>query len=150
MREPGFWHRRSSWISVALAPLAALYGLVAGWRLQARGFDAGIPVLCVGNYHVGGAGKTPTVLALARLLGELGERRPAAMYHPQRLAFAAFKLAPPTVVLAAVGLVVALVRRAPDVAIHIVPLQAVRRPTALPAGAVRTDASAPAAMPFAG
>jgi len=74
MREPGFWHRRSSWISVALAPLAALYGLVAGWRLQARGFDAGIPVLCVGNYHVGGAGKTPTVLALARLLGELGER----------------------------------------------------------------------------
>jgi tetraacyldisaccharide 4'-kinase len=35
--------------------------------------DAGIPVLCVGNYHVGGAGKTPTVLALAKLLRELGE-----------------------------------------------------------------------------
>jgi tetraacyldisaccharide 4'-kinase len=30
-------------------------------------------VLCVGNYHVGGAGKTPTVLALAKLLGDLGE-----------------------------------------------------------------------------
>jgi tetraacyldisaccharide 4'-kinase len=35
--------------------------------------NAGIPVLCVGNYHVGGAGKTPTVLALAKLLRELGE-----------------------------------------------------------------------------
>jgi tetraacyldisaccharide 4'-kinase len=34
---------------------------------------AGITVLCVGNYHVGGAGKTPTVLALAKLLRELGE-----------------------------------------------------------------------------
>ena len=40
---------------------------------SARGLDAGIPVICVGNYHVGGAGKTPTVLALAKLLRELGE-----------------------------------------------------------------------------
>ncbi len=30
-------------------------------------------MLCVGNYHVGGAGKTPTVLALAGLLRDLGE-----------------------------------------------------------------------------
>jgi tetraacyldisaccharide 4'-kinase len=54
-------------------PLGAIYGLVAGWRLQRAGFDAGIPVLCVGNYHVGGAGKTPTVLALAKVLRDLGE-----------------------------------------------------------------------------
>ena len=47
--------------------------LVAARRLQREGFDAGIPVLCVGNYHVGGAGKTPTVLALTRLLRDLGE-----------------------------------------------------------------------------
>ena len=40
---------------------------------NASGLDAGIPVLCVGNYHVGGAGKTPTVLALAKLLRDLGE-----------------------------------------------------------------------------
>jgi tetraacyldisaccharide 4'-kinase len=73
MREPGFWHRPPSWKSLLLAPLGALYGMVAGMRLRRQGFDAGIPVLCVGNYHVGGAGKTPTVLALARLLRELGE-----------------------------------------------------------------------------
>ena len=54
-------------------PLGAISGAIAGQRLQRRGFDAGIPVLCVGNYHVGGAGKTPTVLALAKLLRELGE-----------------------------------------------------------------------------
>jgi tetraacyldisaccharide 4'-kinase len=56
-----------------LTPLGAVYGLVAGLRMRSQGFDAGVPVLCVGNYHTGGAGKTPTVLALTRLLRELGE-----------------------------------------------------------------------------
>jgi tetraacyldisaccharide 4'-kinase len=73
MREPAFWHRPSSWKSHLLRPLGALYGAIAAKRLQREGLDAGIPVLCVGNYHVGGAGKTPTVLALAKLLRDLGE-----------------------------------------------------------------------------
>jgi tetraacyldisaccharide 4'-kinase len=73
VREPGFWHRPSSFVSRLLLPLAALYGAVAARRLQREGFVAGIPVLCVGNYHVGGAGKTPTVLALTKILRDLGE-----------------------------------------------------------------------------
>lgn len=73
MREPAFWHRPPSWISLLLMPFGALYGLVAGERLRRQGFDAGVPVFCVGNYHVGGAGKTPTVLALVRVLRDLGE-----------------------------------------------------------------------------
>src|SRR3978361_1076140 len=73
MREPGFWYRPPSWISRLLWPVGALYGAVAGTRMQREGFDAGIPVLCIGNYHVGGAGKTPLVLALATMLRGLGE-----------------------------------------------------------------------------
>ena len=73
MREPAFWYRPSSSMSLLLSPLAAIYGAVAAHRLQREGFDAGIPVFCVGNYHVGGAGKTPTVLALVKLLRDLGE-----------------------------------------------------------------------------
>jgi tetraacyldisaccharide 4'-kinase len=73
VREPAFWYRPPSWISRVLMPFGAIYGLVAGWRLAGEGFDAGIPVLCVGNYHSGGAGKTPTVLALVKLLRDLGE-----------------------------------------------------------------------------
>ena len=73
MREPAFWHAPSSWKSHLLRPLGALYGAVAAQRLRRSGFDAGVPVLCVGNYHLGGAGKTPTVLALAGILRELGE-----------------------------------------------------------------------------
>jgi tetraacyldisaccharide 4'-kinase len=73
MREPAFWYRPASWKSHLLRPLAALYGVIAAQRLKRTGLDAGIPVLCVGNYHGGGAGKTPTVLALASLLRDLGE-----------------------------------------------------------------------------
>jgi tetraacyldisaccharide 4'-kinase len=73
MREPAFWHGPSSWKSHLLRPFGALYGAIAAKRLKRRGLDAGVPVLCVGNYHVGGAGKTPTVLALAKLLRDLGE-----------------------------------------------------------------------------
>jgi tetraacyldisaccharide 4'-kinase len=60
-------------MSGLLMPLGAVYGAVAAGRLGQKGFDAGIPVLCVGNYHVGGAGKTPTVLALTQVLRDLGE-----------------------------------------------------------------------------
>ena len=73
MREPRFWHGPPSIKSSLLRPLAALYGAIAARRMQHAGMDAGVPVLCVGNYHVGGAGKTPTVLALAKLLRDLGE-----------------------------------------------------------------------------
>ena len=73
MREPAFWQRPPSLISSLLKPLGAIYGWVATQRMQRQGLDAGIPVLCVGNYHTGGAGKTPTVLALVSLLRDLGE-----------------------------------------------------------------------------
>jgi tetraacyldisaccharide 4'-kinase len=73
MHEPAFWYRPSSLTSRLLMPLGAVYGAVAARRLAREGRDAGIPVLCVGNYHVGGAGKTPTVLALVNLLRDAGE-----------------------------------------------------------------------------
>jgi tetraacyldisaccharide 4'-kinase len=73
MHEPAFWYRPSSLTSRLLMPLGAVYGAVAARRLARGGLDAGIPVLCVGNYHVGGAGKTPAVLALVELLRDAGE-----------------------------------------------------------------------------
>jgi tetraacyldisaccharide 4'-kinase len=73
VREPGFWHRPPSWLSRVLWPLGVLYGAVAARRMQAPGMAAGIPVLCVGNYHLGGAGKTPVVLSLTSMLRDLGE-----------------------------------------------------------------------------
>lgn len=74
MREPAFWHRPPSWMSRLLSPLGALYGALAARRMMREGAVAALPVVCVGNYHLGGAGKTPTVLALVNILREMGER----------------------------------------------------------------------------
>jgi len=74
MREPPFWWRAAGIEAHLLAPVAAIYGEVAASRLKREGYRAGVPVICVGNPTLGGAGKTPTALALARLLKAAGER----------------------------------------------------------------------------
>lgn len=68
MREPPFWWRKGSLQAAMLSPLAAVYGAVAGRRLMRTGARAAVPVICIGNPTVGGAGKTPTALAVARML----------------------------------------------------------------------------------
>ena len=63
---PPFWWEKPDWRAAALAPLALAYGLVAGRRMKsARRARIGAPVLCVGNFTVGGSGKTPVAIALA-------------------------------------------------------------------------------------
>ena len=74
MREPAFWWRKAGLASGLLAPAAAFYGAIAARRMARPGARAGVPVLCVGNLTLGGAGKTPTVMALAKMLQEAGER----------------------------------------------------------------------------
>ncbi|MBI3704145.1 MAG: tetraacyldisaccharide 4'-kinase [Rhizobiales bacterium] len=74
MRDPAFWWRPAGLAVGLLAPFAAAYGAIAARRMAGPGARAGVPVLCVGNFTLGGAGKTPTVLMLARLLQEAGER----------------------------------------------------------------------------
>ncbi len=74
MREPGFWYGPPSLLSRLLLPVSAIYGAVAARRISRPGVRAGVPVICVGNYHLGGAGKTPVTLALADMLRAMGER----------------------------------------------------------------------------
>jgi tetraacyldisaccharide 4'-kinase len=74
MREPAFWWRKPGLDAALLAPLAAAYGAVVARRLKRRGARAGVPVICVGNFTLGGAGKTPAALAIAAMLHAAGER----------------------------------------------------------------------------
>ena len=74
MREPAFWWRKPGLAAGLLAPAAACYGAIAARRMARPGARAGVPVLCVGNFTLGGAGKTPAVMALAKMLQEAGER----------------------------------------------------------------------------
>jgi tetraacyldisaccharide 4'-kinase len=72
MREPAFWWRSGT--GGPLVPLAAIYGGIAALRMQSDGQRAGVPVICLGNLTVGGAGKTPAALAVAQLLHAAHER----------------------------------------------------------------------------
>jgi len=68
MRAPDFWRRRNG-AAILLAPLGALYGLSVALKAKlARPFDAGLPVICVGNLTAGGSGKTPVAIVLAERL----------------------------------------------------------------------------------
>jgi tetraacyldisaccharide 4'-kinase len=72
MRAPEFW-RGSGWAASALGPLGFLYDLAGRWRRRTTTpWRAPVPVICVGNLVVGGAGKTPVVLALAKVLSRRG------------------------------------------------------------------------------
>jgi tetraacyldisaccharide 4'-kinase len=73
MREPSFWWDKAGLAAWLLQPLALIYGAVAASRMRRPGVQAGIPVICVGNFTLGGAGKTPTAMAVARLLTESGK-----------------------------------------------------------------------------
>jgi tetraacyldisaccharide 4'-kinase len=58
--------------------LAAVYGFEAARRMRLQGVRAGVPVICVGNFTLGGSGKTPTAIAIAELLAGAG-RKPALL-----------------------------------------------------------------------
>ena len=62
MREPAFWWRKPGLAAALLTPLGAVYGAAAARRLARRGARAGVPIICVGNFTLGGAGKTPTAM----------------------------------------------------------------------------------------
>ncbi|HTI86420.1 MAG TPA: tetraacyldisaccharide 4'-kinase [Alphaproteobacteria bacterium] len=69
MRPPAFWDR-GGWPQLALMPASWMWS-AAGW-LRARATSptrAALPVICIGNVTVGGAGKTPTALTCLALLG---------------------------------------------------------------------------------
>ena len=74
MREPGFWWRKAGLASGLLMPAAAVYGAIAARRMARPGARMKRPVLCVGNFTLGGAGKTPAALWLAKMLQDAGER----------------------------------------------------------------------------
>ena len=72
-KTPKFWYQHGSLLGTFLKPLSWLY--YAGYRLKKRLVPqrrSTCPVICVGNVVAGGAGKTPTTIALAEIFTSLG------------------------------------------------------------------------------
>jgi len=75
LKAPGWWEEKSGVIPLLLSPVSWAIGAImrAQWSLR-QPRRAGVPVICIGNLSVGGAGKTPTAIAVADLLKALGEQ----------------------------------------------------------------------------
>lgn len=75
IRAPAFWNDKDHPLSRVLTPASWLWQQATDWRRrQAEPQRTPIPSICVGNVIVGGAGKTPMALLVARLLLEHGAR----------------------------------------------------------------------------
>ncbi|MBB6307258.1 tetraacyldisaccharide 4'-kinase [Xanthobacter tagetidis] len=73
-RAPAFWWRPPGLAATLLAPVGALVGAETLRRMGKAGGAVPVPVICVGNPTVGGAGKTPAALALLDLIVLRGGR----------------------------------------------------------------------------
>jgi tetraacyldisaccharide 4'-kinase len=74
VRPPEFWNHRhgrdaAPVIRTLLSPISWLYTKAVRRRFKTtQSYDAGIPVICVGNATLGGTGKTPVVIYLLQSL----------------------------------------------------------------------------------
>ncbi|MCT4654701.1 MAG: tetraacyldisaccharide 4'-kinase [Cohaesibacter sp.] len=72
MKAPSFWKRRGlkAWL---LYPISLIYGRISLSRMRKKAiYKARLPILCIGNLVAGGAGKTPTAMAIGKAAVDLG------------------------------------------------------------------------------
>ena len=73
MQAPDFW-QSDGLTPRLLSPLGQAYGLIGKLRRRlATPKSSPVPVICIGNLTAGGAGKTPTAIAIAKRLQAKGE-----------------------------------------------------------------------------
>jgi tetraacyldisaccharide 4'-kinase len=69
-----WWQTRPTLAATLLRPIGWLYGRITLRRMRQPGAELPVPVICIGNFVAGGAGKTPTAIAVADMLVRCGER----------------------------------------------------------------------------
>lgn len=70
---PPFWYEKPGFLAALISPISWIYGKIASDRMiKATRRKVEVPVICIGNFTVGGAGKTPTAIAIAKAALEMG------------------------------------------------------------------------------
>ena len=75
LNKPKFWDEKVGLISIFLFPLSLIFLLFVNYKkkfTKIKKFK--IPIICVGNIYIGGTGKTPTSIHLAKELNKLGKK----------------------------------------------------------------------------
>jgi tetraacyldisaccharide 4'-kinase len=67
--KPKFWHKKNSLISLFFLPFSIFFQfLITVKKIFKKEKKFSIPVICVGNIYLGGTGKTPLCIELAKML----------------------------------------------------------------------------------
>ncbi|AKK19954.1 tetraacyldisaccharide 4'-kinase [Candidatus Liberibacter africanus] len=67
IKTPLFWWKPRGFLSLLLYPISLIYSFISSILMKnGQRFRAPIPVLCIGGFVMGGTGKTPTALAIAK------------------------------------------------------------------------------------
>lgn len=77
LSTPRWWYlrgrRAGTLLRLVLQPAALIWAQATARRIaRGKGFDPGVPVICVGNLTLGGAGKTPVAAEILRRLSARG------------------------------------------------------------------------------
>ena len=74
LHPPSWWQDDTGHILPKyLNPLGQIYGQAVKWRfLYTKPYQSKLPVICIGNFTLGGTGKTPLSIKLSEVLKELG------------------------------------------------------------------------------
>jgi tetraacyldisaccharide 4'-kinase len=74
LNKPNFWDLKNSIFSILLLPfsLIVLISILLKKKLT-KTIRFNIPIICVGNIYIGGTGKTPSSIFLAKELSALGK-----------------------------------------------------------------------------
>ena len=73
--KPKFWDNDKNFFPILLFPLTLLYGLIIFLKKKFTKLSKfNIPIICIGNIYVGGTGKTPSSILLAKEFSKIGKK----------------------------------------------------------------------------
>ena len=74
--KPGFWQKKESFISLILLPFSFFLLMLIWFKKKVSNEKKfNLPVLCIGNIYIGGTGKTPLSILIAKELRKI-EKKP--------------------------------------------------------------------------
>ena len=75
LNKPKFWDKKINFISIFLFPISLLYLSIIFLKKKISKIEIfNVRVICVGNIYLGGTGKTPTSIFLAKEIEDIGKK----------------------------------------------------------------------------
>ncbi len=72
--KPKFWEKKNNFISIILLPLVFLVKIIVYFKRKFTSeINFKIPIICVGNIYIGGTGKTPLSIFIAKEIKKAGK-----------------------------------------------------------------------------